>query len=80
MKDYTVIYTESVGRYGASYPKMLRVTLTDKESLKDGINRAGYESQVPGQEWDIMESVVFIFEGHPTLQGDRTVRSAGART
>lgn len=70
MKKFTAIYTESVGNYGATIVKMVRLTQHDHETIVQAVNRVGYETQQEGWNYDIFDSVVFLFEGHPQLEGE----------
>jgi len=67
---FTAIYTVSVGRYGASYPKLLRFEQYEGETVIAALNRAGYATHEAGKEWDISEATVYIFNGWPSLQGE----------
>lgn len=71
----TVIYNEPVG-FGSSAGMVIsRKLLVDvgkipgiktpsNEDIKFAVNVAGHQTQEPGHEWDIMDSVVFMFYGH----------------
>ncbi len=71
---FTAIFTVPVGNYGGNYPNMVRFEQRPGESIKDALNRAGYEKQKKGEEWDISESTVFIFEGWPALEGEDKIK------
>ncbi len=63
---FTAIYTESVGYNGATIVKKIYFE-SESASNKDiwaAINEAGYKIQKVGHEWDIADSVVFLFFGH----------------
>lgn len=76
---FTAIYTVSVGSHRASYPKLVRFEQHEGETVIGALNRAGYATQKAGEEWDISESTVYLFNGWPSLQGeDATEIKAGS--
>ncbi len=80
VKQYTAIYTVSVGRYGGSYVQMLRFLQHPGQTLKEAMNQAGYKTQKKGYEWDISEATVFLFEGWPQQQGESQKDAASGET
>jgi hypothetical protein len=69
---FTAIYTVSVGHYRNSYPKMIRFEQLEGETILGALNRAGYAEQDAANQdrWDISEATVYLFEGHPRMQGE----------
>lgn len=61
MKKYTVIYVDSwmAGSHRQSVTKYARLTVRPDETLSEALDASG-----------IGDAAVFIFEGHPKLEGE----------
>lgn len=67
MKKYTVIYRKNL-LLGAVSVEMMRIEFDDsKVSLEDYLRSIDVS---PCGESSLMDDTVFIFEGHPALEGE----------
>jgi len=64
MDKYTAIYVDSwmSGSHRQSITKYARLTVRPDETLKEALEAS-----------DLLNCVVFIFEGHPKLEGENNV-------